>query len=199
MRLPNYDYTQPGYYFVTICTYQNKNILGKIVGAGPCAGPNMILNNVGLMIKSTWMEIPRYYPNIETDEFVVMPNHIHGIIVTSNNNGRPQWDAPTLSLSDIIHRFKSFTTKRYHQLANHESKLWQRSFHDHIIRSKRSLNRIRQYIHENPLKWNSDENNPINIERNTKHDQERSQYKDHSTGNHSKQNIINSREKSYVG
>lgn len=166
IRLQNYDYSQPGYYFITICIYQNKNIFGNIVGAGLCAGPKFILNKFGLMAQSIWSNIPKFYPNTEIDEFVVMPNHFHGIIIITNNNGRTQRSAPTLSLSDIIQRFKSLTTTRYRQMTNLPTKLWQRSFHDHIIRNEKDLCRIRKYIQNNPLKWDTDEYNTKNMERN---------------------------------
>jgi len=174
MRLPNYDYSQNGAYFVTICTYNNKNIFCNTVGAGPSAGPKIdtqiILNEIGTMVQSVWNEIPKHYPNLNIDQSAVMPNHFHGIIKISNNNetlGRPRGVSPTLSLSlpDIIHRFKSFTTAKYRHLTGKSEKLWQRSFHDHIIRNKHSLNAIRQYIINNPIKWELDNYHPNNINK----------------------------------
>jgi len=165
LRLDDFDYASDGYYFVTICTYQNKNIFCDNVGAGPCAGPILSLNKTGSMIESIWSEIPYYYPHVDIDEFVVMPNHFHGIIVMCDEYGPPRGAAPTvyLSLSDIIHRFKSLTTTRYRQLTKGSGKLWQRSFHDHIIRNEKSLTDIRKYMRENPAKWEQDENNSQNL------------------------------------
>jgi len=146
-------------YFVTICVYQNRKIFGNIVGAGPCAGPILNLNNFGLMAQSIWSDIPKFYPNIEINEFVVMPNHIHGIVIISENNGRTRGSAPTLSLPDVIQRFKSLTTTRYCHMTNLSPKLWQRNYHDHIIRNDKDFTCIRKYIINNPAKWDMDEYN----------------------------------------
>jgi len=121
------------------------------------------------MVQETWQKLPNYYSGINIDEYIVMPNHFHGIIVL---NGRPQGGAPTLSLSDIIHRFKSLTTSRYHYGVKNDhwsrfpGRLWQRSYHDHIIRNEKSLSQIRQYIQSNPGKWDLDRNNPKNFASN---------------------------------
>ena len=168
LRLDNFDYASDGYYFITICTCQNRNMFCN-VGAGPCAGPIigpvLSLNKIGLMVKSIWSEIPNYYPHIDIDEFVIMPNHMHGIIVISNRHRRPQGGAPTkyLSLCDVIHRFKSLTTTRYRQLTHISRKLWQRSFYDHVVRSEKSLDEIRKYIQGNPVQWERNEERPENL------------------------------------
>lgn len=97
---------------MTVCAQNRKCIFGEIyVGAGPCAGPDVKLNDIGKMIQTIWQEIPDYYPGVKIDEFIIMPNHIHGIIILT---GQPRGVAPTsLSLFDIVHRFKSMTTARY--------------------------------------------------------------------------------------
>ena len=121
-----------------------------------------------------WNEIPKYYPGIVIDAFQIMPNHIHGIIkivgagpCACPNIGQPQGVAPTgLSLPDVIHRFKTMTTKRYidgvkhHGWPRFDGKLWQRNYWEHIIRNDDELNRIRQYIINNPAKWEMDRNHP---------------------------------------
>src|SRR5262245_3232480 len=108
------------------------------------------------MVEKTWMEIPDHYPGVEIDEFIVMPNHIHGIIILNGENGRPRGAAPTgkslrttpLSLPDVIHRYKSLTTARYrhHVESDHwprfHGRFWQRSFYDHVIRNEKSLDQI---------------------------------------------------------
>ena len=217
IRLKGYDYSRAGAYFVTICVQNRECLLGKIVGAGPCACPNsgpcacpnsdpractqMVLNDAGIMIQTVWQEIPNHYPGVNVDAFVVMPNHIHGIIILvgagpcacpdsgqpmvgatprgrSDNGhpvvgagpcacpGQPQGVAPTLSLPDVVHRFKTMTTKRYavgvkqHGWQPFPGRLWQRNYYEHIIRDDESLNRIRQYIAENPLRWYLDRENP---------------------------------------
>lgn len=168
IRLKEYDYSQNGMYFITVCAQNRECLFGEIieiVGAGPCARPGMKLNNVGKMIETVWNEIPKYYNNMEIDVFQIMPNHIHGIIVI--NNGQPQGVAPTkLSLPDVVHRFKTMTTKRYIDGVKNKhwppfnGKLWQRNYYEHIIRNEQSLEEIREYIVNNPSNWGNDQNNP---------------------------------------
>jgi putative transposase len=124
IRLQGYDYSGAGAYFITICTQNRECLFGNIiVGATPrgcpvlsprgCpiptprAGPEMVLNPAGAMVQTVWDEIPIHYTGTEIDEFVVMPNHIHGIIIIGAGN------MGSLSLGDIVHRFKTMTTKRY--------------------------------------------------------------------------------------
>jgi len=164
LRLKDYDYSSEGFYFVTVCAQDRQCLFGEIVGAGPCAGPKMALNDIGSMVASVWQEIPDHYPGVQIDEFVMMPNHIHGIIMLIAD-GRPRGDAPTLGLSDVIHRFKSLTTARYrHGVKQHNwqlfpGKLWQRGYHERIIRDDDELNRTRQYITDNPADWDKDPEN----------------------------------------
>jgi REP element-mobilizing transposase RayT len=179
IRLKNYNYSQAGAYFVTICTHDRECLFGDVVGG------EMRVNSAGEMVLKAWNDLPVKYPNVDTDEFILMPNHVHGIIVLSvgagpcacpiyngdiKNNGnrsktgQPQGVAPTMSLSDIVHRFKSFTTSQYriNVLNNNwppfNGKLWQRNYYEHIIRNEAELNKIREYIVNNPLNWESDEN-----------------------------------------
>ncbi len=104
------------------------------------------------MVQTVWDEIPAHYPGIETDGFVIMPNHIHGIAVI----------AAGLSLPDVVHRFKTMTTKRYADGVKQSGwppfpgKLWQRNYWEHIIGNESELNRIREYIRNNPAKWGQD-------------------------------------------
>jgi hypothetical protein len=121
-RKQGYDYSQPGYYAVTICT-QNRSCLFGVID-----NSDMLLNDAGRMIDKTWREIPDHYPGVELDVMQIMPNHLHGIIVVrevgtaprgrpnpGTDNGQARGPVPTegLSLSDVIERFKSFTTKRF--------------------------------------------------------------------------------------
>jgi len=110
------------------------------------------------MVQRIWHEIPDHYMNIATDSFIVMPDHIHGIIVISIQEVQTQGSAPTrLSLADVVQRFKSLTTKRYidgvksHNWRLCPGRLWQRNYHEHIIRDKKSLENIRRYIQCNPV------------------------------------------------
>ena len=116
-----------------------------------------------------------HYPGVETDTFVVMPNHIHGIIflvgagprACPNDAGQPQGVAPTMPVPDIIHRFKTLTTKRYTDGVKQDGwtpftgRLWQRNYYEHIIRNEESLIRIRDYIATNPARWSIDPENPF--------------------------------------
>ncbi len=173
-RLKQYDYSQGCYYFVTLCIQDRVCLLGDIVN------DQMILNNAG-KLESNWRKLPDYYGGIELDCWQVMPNHLHGVIILAEAGlstnvgtgpracpGQSQGVVPTMSLSDIVGRFKSLTTNRYingvkhHQWVPFNKKLWQRSFYDHVIRNNEDLNRIREYIQNNPLKWALDKDNPDN-------------------------------------
>lgn len=176
IRLKNYDYSQAGAYFVTICAQNRECLFGEIVDGV------MQLNDAGLMVQSVWNDIPTFYPNVETDAFVVMPNHIHGVVVLvgATPRGRPdigrghpdigqaQRPAPTLhlTLGDVVHRIKTMTTKRYADHVKHSGwpafpgRLWQRNYYEHIIRDEASLARIREYISNNPWRWALDHDNP---------------------------------------
>ncbi len=174
-RLRQYDYSQAGYYFVTLCIQNRACLLGDVVK------DNMTLNNAGNMIENSWRQVPDYYDGVEIDSCQIMPNHLHGIIILAGASpranvgtgpcacpGQPQEVASTESLSDVIGRFKSFTTNRYidgvkhHKWSPFDKKLWQRSFYEHTIRNNEDLNRVREYIHNNPLKWALDKDNPDN-------------------------------------
>lgn len=173
IRLKDYDYAQAGAYFVTIVVQGRKCLFDEIVGGV------MQLNDAGFMVEAAWNDLQKYYTGVEPDTFVVMPNHIHGIIAlvgtdrraTPNSEGQPQGVAPTrnpakMSLSDVVHRFKTLTTKRYIEgvkrfsWVSFATRLWQRNYFEHVIRNDESLNRIRQYILDNPARWEFDRENP---------------------------------------
>lgn len=181
MRLKGWDYSRPGGYFVTICTQGRECRLGKI------AGGKMRLSDAGEMVRWTWEELPSKYPGVEIDAFVVMPNHVHGIIVLTDAvgagprarpgphtrpvEGRPQGAAPTrFSLPDVVHRFKSLTTARYRSGVARlgwppfSARFWQRNYYEHILRGEAEMDRAREYVLCNPLKWTEDENHPMNVE-----------------------------------
>ncbi|QFY91129.1 transposase [Magnetovirga frankeli] len=184
IRLQGYDYSQAGAYFVTLCTQDRECLFGDIVNG------EMRMNDAGKMIQAVWDEIPANYPGVDIDSFIVMPNHIHGIVVivgaaprgrpdsaysqdgqARGPIGQPQGVAPTrLSLPDMVHRFKTMTTKRYadgvkrNGWSTFPGKLWQRNYWEHIVRNEPELNRIREYIHNNPAQWELDKlhpNNPV--------------------------------------
>jgi REP element-mobilizing transposase RayT len=176
--LKGYDYRQAGAYFVTICTQDRAPVFGEIVNGV------MILNAAGAMVRDVWNEMPRFYPGVSIDTFIVMPNHVHGIIVLSPEGslhaaaasaataemaphpGQARGPAPTMSLPDVVHRLKSLTTHRYAvgaELRNgrpFRGRLWQRNYYEHIIRDAASLDRIREYIAANPARWEEDRLHP---------------------------------------
>jgi REP element-mobilizing transposase RayT len=145
IRAKRYDYATCGAYFVTICTDGRQPLLGEIRNG--IVG----LSEVGCMVQMVWNELPLRYPGVETDAFVVMPNHVHGIVMLAGS-GQARGPAPTLPM--VVHRFKSFTT---HQ---HGKALWQRNYFEHIVRNDRDLDRIREYIAVNPIRWSLDRENP---------------------------------------
>ena len=202
IRLKNYDYSQAGAYFITICTQNKECLLGKITDMA------MVLNEYGTIVKNEWIKLPDHYPNIELDVFQIMPNHIHVIIivgatlavaqnmvaqnmvaqnmvaqnmvaqnaVVENNNTRAGANraganragaspAPTgemVAVGNVIGAFKSLVSneilKLYKMQNKYMGKFWQRNYYEHIIRDETELNNIREYIVNNPLTWQSDEN-----------------------------------------
>ncbi len=144
-RLKGYDYSAPGAYFITICTHNRKCILGNIVGEGLCALPRNQLTRIGKEVEKTIMYINENYNNVSIDKYVIMPNHIHLIVVLDNSGGRGN-----RPLQKKLGHLKSNTTKKFDNI------LWQRSYHDHIIRNEKDYRRIWEYIDTNPLKWELD-------------------------------------------
>ncbi len=145
-RLKEYDYGTPGAYFITICTHNRQCVLSKIVvGEGLCALPQNTLTPIGNEIKKSIQYINDNYIGITIDKYVIMPNHIH-LIVNINNSGG-HGNPP---LQDIIGQLKSYTTNKF------GNTLWQRSFHDHIIRGDVDFQKIWEYIDTNVLRWEKD-------------------------------------------
>lgn len=177
IRLKNYDYSQPGSYFITICTQDRECLFGKINNG------LMHLNEIGELVKNEWLRTSEIRPNIIVDEFVIMPNHLHGILIiddvncrvtsqcdptiTTNNNNlilkQPQYEqfgkSTKNSIPTIVKLFKSTTTKQINLLRKTPGqKVWQRNYYEHIIRDELELNRIRLYIKNNPKNWHNDKN-----------------------------------------
>lgn len=157
-RLNKYSYSINGHYYITVCTQNRREIFGII------ENDHIIINQYGEIVKNTWFKIPEHFHNVELDEFIIMPNHIHGIIIINNPVGTGHAlssndkNTKNNNLSVIVESFKSTITKQINQINNNEFK-WQRSFHDHTIRTTDSLNNIRKYMLNNPATWNADENN----------------------------------------
>lgn len=190
IRLKNWDYSNNGYYFVTICTKEKECFLGTIINN------KMILSEMGKIINNEWYKSIEIRKNILLDEFIIMPNHIHGIIVINNDNVeklnnsdinvethckiQSQMEKPNgidinvethcnaslqkNNLSNIIRGFKSSTTKLIH-VSGFENFAWQPRFYEHIIKNEKSLNSIREYIINNPKNWAKDENNNQGISK----------------------------------
>ncbi len=172
-RLKGYDYSQSGAYFVTVCAHNRQNLFGGIEGG------KIILNEYGNIVNHCWREIPAHFPHVELDEFVIMPNHVHGVIIINSvgaNDYSPlqipiysikqSFASPknmcgtSKTIGSVIRGFKIGVTKWFRQNTDHYT-VWQRNYYEHIIRNDTELNRIRQYIIENPLKWDMDSENPI--------------------------------------
>jgi REP element-mobilizing transposase RayT len=185
IRLKGFDYSHPGYYFVTICTKDRECLLAEI------SDSKIYLNEIGKMSDRIWHEIPEHFPNAAVDQFIVMPNHLHGIIQILEKNQNKDTakerglmnQAPTLQrssdcdfnsvqwimmknqalgLGKIIRFFKARSAL---EIRNKKSIsfYWQRNYFEHIVRDKSELFRIRNYIRENPVNWSMDEDNPLNV------------------------------------
>ena len=159
-RLRGYDYSQSGAYFVTVCVQNRQSVFGKVTNG------RMMLSGAGRMVEEEWLKTPAVRPQVQLDEFVVMPNHFHGIIMIRHESGtvgatrRVAPTGPTAgSVGAMMAQFKSIATKRMRALGN-SSFAWQRNYYEHIVRDEDSLNRIREYILTNPLRWDLDRENP---------------------------------------
>jgi REP element-mobilizing transposase RayT len=162
IRLKGYDYSQQGMYFVTVCTHNHHFLFGHI------AEERITLNNAGRFTNKCWLEIPEHFPHVALDEFIIMPNHIHGIIIINDinvgaNNYSPlqinQFRSPSKTIGSMIRGFKIGVTKWFRANTNVYN-VWQRNYYEHIIRNENKLNKIREYIINNPLKWLLDRENP---------------------------------------
>ncbi len=142
-RLKEYDYSTPNWYFVTINTKDHQEYFGEIKNSKMC------LNELGKIVEGCWKDITKHYPNTELDYFVIMPNHVHGIIIINSvveTGHAPSLQMQTPTLGNMIGSFKSAVTKQIHEHGEiHFS--WQPRFYDRIIRNERELNAIRNYIY----------------------------------------------------
>lgn len=165
IRLETYDYAQAGAYFVTICTFERRSLLGAVVAG------EMQLSAYGSIVAECWSEIPQHFADVELDAFVVMPNHVHGIFVLSEgtragramhaSSQQSKSGAPPGSVGAIVGTFKSAASRRInHMRGTPGAPLWQRNYYERIIRNEKELNGIREYIVYNPALWEQDVNNP---------------------------------------
>ena len=165
IRLHGYDYSQMGAYFVTICAHNRACLFGDIVES------EMQLNSIGEIVAEEWTKSELVRSEIKLDEWVVMPNHLHAIVwITHSSRVGATGRSPLRiagprpgSLGAMIAGFKSAATKRINTARNAPGvPVWQRNYYEHVIRNECSLDRIRQYIRYNPLKWPDDPDNPAN-------------------------------------
>ena len=163
-RWQGYDYSQDGFYFVTICAKNKELFFGDAVNG------KMALSGIGKIADKFWLEIPDHFPFVKLDYYVVMPNHVHGILQidhgdnviaeTQNIAGadyKNKFGPQSKNLSSIIRGYK-VGVKKYATMNNIDF-VWQARFHDRVIRDENELNRIRQYIIDNPERWELDRNN----------------------------------------
>lgn len=162
LRLKEYDYTQPGAYFVTMCTQGRELLFGHVIDG------IMNLNQVG-QVQAIGTALPKRFPSVELDHFRVMPNHVHGIINlnaclygTEGAASRAPTSLPRLpTLGDVVGAYKSVSTVEVNRLLGRSGRpLWQRNYYEHIVRDQRSLAEIRVYIVDNPARWAFDRENP---------------------------------------
>lgn len=164
-RLRHYDYSSAGAYFVTLCTFQKQQLFGEIVEG------EMVLNEIGSIVHFEWKQTEVIRPTIVMDVFVVMPNHLHGIVIFENNHSTindvndnvgayscAPLHHPRRSLGSFVSQFKATTTKQINiSRGTPQTPVWQRNYHEQIIRNDKELNSVREYIQYNPQNWSTDE------------------------------------------
>ncbi|MFH1857079.1 MAG: transposase [Candidatus Omnitrophota bacterium] len=155
IRLKDYDYSSEGMYFITICVYGRECLFGSVVNG------EMVVSRYGKIAENEWRKTEIIRPNIKMDYFVVMPNHIHGIahICRGVLQYAPtnEFKSPSQTIGAIVRGFKSTITKQINKIRDTaDVRLWQRNYYEHIIRDEKYLNSIREYIINNPAKWEYD-------------------------------------------
>jgi putative transposase len=167
IRLKGYDYAAEGSYFITVCTKGRECLFGEIIN-NTTGVPEMVLNELGHVVKAEWLLTENKRHNVVLDTFIIMPNHIHGIISFVSHVGAycntplpGSFQSPSKTIGAIIRGFKSATTTRINIIRNTRGfAVWQRNYYDHIIRNELKLNSIRENIMFNPSQWSFDNNNP---------------------------------------
>ena len=168
IRLKGYDYSQPGAYFVTICIWNRGCVFGEIENA------EMNLNEYGFIFQDCWNNLVYHYSHIQLDTYVIMPNHVHGIIIITDTGVeagscvraglKPSPTDKLHRLPEIVRALKTFSSRKINiARSTCGVPVWQRNYYEHIVRNEKELNSIREYIINNPLQWDLDENNPKNI------------------------------------
>jgi len=178
IRLKDYDYAQPGWYYVTVCTHHWKCLFGEV------EGDEVLQNEFGRIADDEWLRTLSLRREVELDDYRIMPNHLHGIIIINDRKNvdalskgntavgthgcasRQRLHRQPKSLGSIIAGFKSAVTAKMNTLRGTPgSPVWQDNYYEHIIRNAKDLDRIRQYIANNPRRWSLDKCNPKNIQQ----------------------------------
>lgn len=171
IRLKGYDYSQSGYYFVTICTENRECLFGDIVGARRDTPTYMELNPMGKIIENIWESLPKHHP-VELDIFQIMPNHVHFILRIISDTSQTGRSCPLITgasrraptLGWIIGMFKTECTKQINMVNKTPGcQIFQRNYYERIIRDEEEYIKIKTYIKQNPMMWGRDRNNPMNI------------------------------------
>ena len=156
IRLRDYDYSQPGSYFVTVCTHNRELLLESAAAQGA--------------VLAAWQELPTRFPTVALDEFVIMPNHVHGIVILAAGRSltgaasRAPTNRVRPTLGEVVLAFKSPSAIKVNAILNRTGlRFWQRNYYEHVIRDEDELSGIRQYIRANPLRWHEDPENPSNL------------------------------------
>ena len=172
IRLPGFDYASPGAYFVTICTHHRSCLFGSV------SDGRVQFSLAGEIVRATWLELPRHFPDVEVGGLVVMPNYSHVILVLQPSVGAKHPELPDASplpvpnrangtrpgsIPSMVQNAKSVSARHINRLRNTPgAPVWQRGYYEHIIRSPHELDRLRRYIESNPLRWALDRENPVN-------------------------------------
>ena len=179
IRLKDYDYSQAGAYFVTVCTRDRQCLLATMTG------DTAVPTEIGCLVQSAWHELRQHYAHVELDKFVVMPNHLHGIIVLTDDGRRGgvgvrvgaagagfklpeshrENERPIRhGLPEIVRALKTFSARRINSLLGTPSvPFWQRNYYEHVIRNEKEWDEIAAYTADNPLNWATDPDNPLSV------------------------------------
>ena len=163
IRLKGYDYASAGLYFVTICSHEKRCVFGRIVES------QAVLSPIGLIIRECWVSIPSHFPKVRLHSFVIMPNHLHGIVEICAKLGRSSAAplqgklvaaVPPGSLGAIVRSFKSAAARQVHEELKSSESLWQRTYFEAIVHDGEEFSNAVRYIKENPARWEWDRENP---------------------------------------
>ena len=157
IRLQSYDYSQDGAYYFTVCTFNRVCIFGNVADSA------MHPNECGQAVMDVWNLLPHHFPHVHTHAFVLMPNHVHGILVFRDADDAASRNRVLMrrGLPEVVGTFKSYSARAVNRLRDTRGQpVWQRGFYDHVVRTEGALARLSEYIVNNPLQWELDRENP---------------------------------------